>query len=93
MYFKKHILKVLSKLFLLRSAREEYGDNAIGYVQVKRDGCICTVNARVTPEHNVQKKTYSVDLQINENEENILSVQCNDCAASLGEFLYALYSL
>ncbi|GBO39351.1 Pro-Pol polyprotein [Araneus ventricosus] len=35
-----------------RSGREGYGDNAIDYVQVKRDADICSVNANVTPEHS-----------------------------------------
>ncbi|XP_023312172.1 uncharacterized protein LOC111692403 [Anoplophora glabripennis] len=33
-----------------RYARENYGDNAVGWVQVKRDGDVCIVKARVTPE-------------------------------------------
>ncbi len=42
----------------LRSGREGYGDDVVGYVQVKGFGDIYTVNARVTPEHNVRKQTY-----------------------------------
>ncbi|KAG8175475.1 hypothetical protein JTE90_004167 [Oedothorax gibbosus] len=34
-----------------RSARESFGDNATGYVQVKREGALCIVKVRVTPEH------------------------------------------
>ena len=45
--------------FFLRSSRESYGDNAVGYVQVKRNGNVCTVKASVTPEHNVRKKRTS----------------------------------
>ncbi|KAJ8911235.1 hypothetical protein NQ315_012222, partial [Exocentrus adspersus] len=67
-----------------RSGRESYGDNAVGYVQVKRDGNICIVKAKVTPEHSVKKKAYGVVLICNEDEEKVISVQCEDCAASLG---------
>ena len=67
-----------------RSTRESYGDNAIGYVQVKRDGALCTVKARVTPEHKVSKKGYFLTLTCNEKEEKVLSIQCSGCAAGLG---------
>ncbi|RVE43633.1 hypothetical protein evm_011717 [Chilo suppressalis] len=36
------------------STRESYGHNAIGYVQIKRDGELCTVKSRVTPEHKLE---------------------------------------
>lgn len=48
------------------STRESYGDNAIGYVQIKRDGELCTVKSRVTPEHKVRKEGYRVTAIINE---------------------------
>ncbi|XP_060807339.1 uncharacterized protein LOC132903320 isoform X2 [Amyelois transitella] len=66
-----------------RSTRESYGDSAVGYVQVKRDGDICVVKARITPKHNVRQKCYAVICTCNETEETILSVQCEDCAAHL----------
>jgi hypothetical protein len=62
------------KLFLPRSRREGYGDNAVEYVQIKRDGDICTVNARGHQDIILEKKTYSVELLLNESEENIFSV-------------------
>ncbi|KAK9696731.1 hypothetical protein QE152_g31394 [Popillia japonica] len=34
-----------------RSARENYGDNAVGYVEIKRDGDKCIVKGKVTSEH------------------------------------------
>lgn len=67
-----------------RAGRESYGDNAIGHVQVKREGSICIVKARVTPEHNVRKQPYAVTLVCREANEEIISVQCADCAASSG---------
>ncbi|KAF9808195.1 hypothetical protein SFRURICE_017347 [Spodoptera frugiperda] len=73
-----------------RSARETYGDSAVGYVQVKREGNICTVKARITPEHNVRQKCYSVTLVCDEAEETVLSVQCEDCAAHKGGCKHAI---
>lgn len=70
---------------IFRSARDNYGDNAIGYVQVKREDNICTVKGRITPEHNVRKKPYAVVVTCEEAEEVVLSVQCEDCAAALGK--------
>lgn len=67
-----------------RSARETYGDDAIGYVQVKREGDICTVKAKITPEHKVQKKGYGCVLKCNERNEQILIAECEDCAAQKG---------
>ncbi|GBM95521.1 hypothetical protein AVEN_161419-1 [Araneus ventricosus] len=73
-----------------RSGRESYGDNAVGYVQVRRDGNLCTVKAKVTPEHSLRKKAYDVTLLCNEVEEEILSVTCDSCAASLGGCKHAI---
>ena len=41
-----------------RSGRETYGDNAVGYVEVKRDKNICLVRGKITPEHSVKKKVF-----------------------------------
>ncbi|KAL0098848.1 hypothetical protein PUN28_020793 [Cardiocondyla obscurior] len=38
------------------SSRESYGDSAIGYVSVKREGPICVVKGKICPEHKVRKK-------------------------------------
>ncbi|GBN51433.1 hypothetical protein AVEN_151278-1 [Araneus ventricosus] len=56
-----------------RSGRESYGDYAVGYVRVRKDGNLCTVKAKVTPEHSLRKKSYDVKLLCNEVEEEILS--------------------
>jgi hypothetical protein len=37
-----------------RSGRSGYGDDAIGYVGVKRVGNICYVKAEITSEHNIR---------------------------------------
>ncbi|KAG8179957.1 hypothetical protein JTE90_015406 [Oedothorax gibbosus] len=73
-----------------RSGRESYGDQAIGYVQLKREGNLCTVMARITPEHKVRNKPYSVTLTVDENTSEILSVECKDCTASLGGCKHAV---
>lgn len=52
---------------------------------MKREVNICTVKAKVTPEHSIHKKAYNVTLLCNEIEEQVLSVTCDDCAASQGE--------
>ncbi|KAJ8938657.1 hypothetical protein NQ314_011396 [Rhamnusium bicolor] len=66
------------------SGREDYGDSAVGYVQVKRDGNVCTVRGRICPEHNVKAKPYSVTFILNEKESVIQEINCMDCAASAG---------
>lgn len=79
-------------LFLYcRSTRTDYSDEAIGFVQVKREPQfnICHVKARITPEHRVKAKPYSVYCIINEDEEEIIKAICEDCAACQGEFLFS----
>lgn len=66
-----------------RSQRESYGDSAVGYVQIKREGNLCVVKARITPEHNVRQKSYAVQAVCDEAEETVISVECLDCASTL----------
>ncbi|KAG5887786.1 hypothetical protein JTB14_024001 [Gonioctena quinquepunctata] len=73
-----------------RSERDSYGDSAIGYVQVKREANICVVKARITPEHNVKQKCYSVTAVCDEAEQTIISAECEDCAAHLGGCKHAI---
>ena len=81
----------------LRSAKESYGDNAIGYVQVKRERDICRVTARITPEHRVHATTYVVEVVIKTSNNRITGATCNGCAGSKGGckhvigFLYWLH--
>ncbi|KAJ8941371.1 hypothetical protein NQ318_000837 [Aromia moschata] len=35
------------------SSRDKHGDSAIGYVELKREGSLCTVQGRICPEHRV----------------------------------------
>nr|CAI5831835.1 unnamed protein product [Callosobruchus analis] len=45
-------------LILLPSSadRENYGDADVGYVQLKREGHVCLVKAKICPEHKVRNK-------------------------------------
>lgn len=72
-------------MFNYRSGRESYGDAAIEYVQVKLQGPECTVKCLICPEHRVHNKSYRVTVVLNIVDEEILSIQCHDCAASLGK--------
>lgn len=68
-----------------RSGRQSYGDSAIEFVQVKRESSKCTLRCLIRPEHRVQSKPYRVSLDLDIVKEDILSIQCHDCAASSGK--------
>lgn len=59
------------------AVRPSYGDSAVH---------MCTVKAKVTPEHNVRKTQYAVTCNIDEECEKVLNLQCHDCAASSGKY-------
>lgn len=80
---------MLLMLVLSRSTGEVYGDDAIGYVQLQRKDGVCEIAARITPEHRVTSKPYSVVAIINEPEEEIIDVKCQDCAAAEGPCKHA----
>lgn len=65
-------------------SRQEYGDSAIGYVEVKREGPQCIVQCKICPEHRIRSKNYVVCLTVDEANESIVSVECKDCAAAAG---------
>ncbi|GBP91169.1 hypothetical protein EVAR_67279_1 [Eumeta japonica] len=65
-----------------RSSRASYGDDAISYVQLKRDAHLCTVKCKMCPEHKVHAKLYGCTLIIDEEDDVIVSVVCEDCVAS-----------
>lgn len=67
-----------------RSARTSYGDDAVSYVQVKREGNLYTIKAKICPEHKVHAKLYGVSLVVDEQEETVKSVECHDCVTSQG---------
>ncbi|KAF2886750.1 hypothetical protein ILUMI_19423, partial [Ignelater luminosus] len=56
------------------ASREEYGDTAIGYVQIKRESNECIIKCKICPEHKISSKLYNVTLIINETEETVISV-------------------
>lgn len=64
--------------------RPNYGDSAIGYVQVLREKGTCTVEAKICREHRIRNKNYTVRVVIKEEDNIVMSAVCNDCAASLG---------
>ncbi|CAH2094797.1 unnamed protein product [Euphydryas editha] len=72
------------------SSRESYGDDAIGFVQLRRESDICTVKCRVCPEHKVRSKPYTVTFIVDEKNSIVISSQCHDCAASAGGCKHAV---
>ncbi|GBP79111.1 hypothetical protein EVAR_54471_1 [Eumeta japonica] len=72
------------------SSRPSYGDDAISYVQLKREGNICTVKCKICPEHKVHAKLYAVTLIVDEEEEKVTSIQCHDCVAAQGGCKHAI---
>ncbi|KAH9644329.1 hypothetical protein HF086_003114 [Spodoptera exigua] len=72
------------------SSRACYGDDAVSYVQVKRDGKFCIVKCKLCPEHKVHAKLYRCTLVLNEEDEVIESVQCEDCLTSHGGCKHAI---
>ncbi|KAJ8982173.1 hypothetical protein NQ317_013958 [Molorchus minor] len=74
----------------LMSSRALYGDDAISYMQLKRDSKLCTVKCKICPEHKVHAKLYGCILVVDEEDDVILSVLCQDCAASQGGCKHAI---
>ncbi|CAG9788303.1 unnamed protein product [Diatraea saccharalis] len=66
------------------------GDDAISYVQVKREGNLCIVKGKICPEHKVHAKLYGVTLVIDEQEEAVKLIECHDCVASQGGCKHAI---
>ncbi|KAJ8913304.1 hypothetical protein NQ315_010971 [Exocentrus adspersus] len=86
-YFNKNkdfISAEMRGIKLLRSGRQSYGDNAIEYVQLKQQGALCELKAKITPEHKIKAKNYNVSCVINTEEKEVVNTKCKDCAASEG---------
>ncbi|XP_059053041.1 uncharacterized protein LOC131847469 [Achroia grisella] len=66
------------------SARDSFGDDAIGYIQVKRASDVCTVKCRITREHRVRTTRYRCSIECNEKDHEILNITCEDCFANRG---------
>ncbi|CAG4938741.1 unnamed protein product [Parnassius apollo] len=62
------------------SSRDSYVDTAIDYVEVKREEIKCVLKAKVTTDHRIRTKMYS----INEDSVVIENLICDVCAASAG---------
>ena len=73
-----------NKIFFSRSAREEYGDDAIGYVQVQAKPGQIVVKGKVTPEHRVNTAPYGVTVSINTLSGTIEEASCHGCQARHG---------
>ncbi|CAH2015489.1 unnamed protein product [Acanthoscelides obtectus] len=67
-----------------RSGRDTYGDEAIGYVQSKRERVLCIVKARITPEHRVKSNPCHCSFECDEKEETVIKLECSGCAAQEG---------
>lgn len=83
-------LNIYHCFIYFRSARASYGDDAVSYVQLKREGNLCTIKAKICPEHKVHAKLYGVSLVVDEQEESVKSVECHDCVASQGGCKHAM---
>lgn len=73
-----------------RSARESYGDDAVGYVQLSREGGVCTLKCKMCPEHKVRASGYDFSMKINEVQQEVVSCECHGCAASAGGCKHAV---
>lgn len=74
----------ISNVKSIRNGRESYGESAIGYVQVKREGNIHTVVCWVAPEHKVTSRGYKVEIVVDSFKSEIVSCKCYECVAALG---------
>ncbi|KYN27689.1 hypothetical protein ALC57_02753 [Trachymyrmex cornetzi] len=73
-----------------RAEGENYGDSAVGFVELKREGCFRYIQGKVCPEHRVNSKLYLVLMLVDEENEKIEYVKCDDCAASAGGCKHAI---
>ncbi|TGZ52775.1 Uncharacterized protein DBV15_11267 [Temnothorax longispinosus] len=73
--FNAALLRSAMQKLTCNSSRQNYGDSAISYVCVKRENLICTVKAKVCPEHRVRNKVYFVIVIVNEENESIINVE------------------
>ncbi|KAJ8931115.1 hypothetical protein NQ314_016016 [Rhamnusium bicolor] len=74
-------MKYVLFLILLKSC----GDNGVRYVQLKQEGKACFVRGKITPEYIINNVGYTVEVVVNENEEQVLFCECKNCSASEGK--------
>ncbi|KAK4885500.1 hypothetical protein RN001_001771 [Aquatica leii] len=72
------------------SARESYGDSAVGYVQVRRINNNCIIKGRICPKHKIREKPYFVTATVDEENEIIKELLCLSCVAALGLCKHAI---
>ncbi|KAL0803217.1 hypothetical protein ABMA28_017318 [Loxostege sticticalis] len=58
--------------------------NASEIREIPIEGNKCVLKAKVTPEHRIRSKMYTVSVTIDEDSETIEDIICDDCAASAG---------
>ncbi|XP_011858943.1 PREDICTED: uncharacterized protein LOC105556460, partial [Vollenhovia emeryi] len=73
-----------------RAESGNYGDSAVGYVELKREKDLCHIRGKVCPEHRVNNKAYAVSMLVDEATERVEYVRCEDCAASEGGCKHAI---
>jgi len=51
---------------------------------------LCTVQAKMCPEHKINSALYIVEFKIDEKKEKVLSAKCQGCPASRGTCFISL---
>lgn len=70
----------MTEIYFNRNGRDEYCDNAVGFVQVKvSDRRKWTLFCRITPETSNKAPSYIVEMRI--DFEKIIFVRCYHCLA------------
>ncbi|CAH2101068.1 unnamed protein product [Euphydryas editha] len=67
------------------SQKESLGDDAVGYVQLRKEPPVCTVLGKIF----YHQKDHKVTLIVNETESMVTKVQCHDCT----ELFICIHSL
>jgi hypothetical protein len=75
-------------MMFYRSSRPAYGNDAVGYVEVKREQDADSsrkfvARACVTPEHHVTSKAYTVSATVDEDSNVIAGNECVNYTTSL----------
>ena len=65
--------------------RKSYTSAAVGRVSLKRNGDMCYVKAEVCPEHRQSAKNYQVSMVVDEKNDVVTDLKCEDCVASQGK--------
>ncbi len=68
------------------SGRDEYSEEAVGWVKLQRKGNKCFIHSKITPEHRVRERDYDVVTVVDEKLNKIASCKCQGCVQSAGWF-------